>query len=187
MYLVLDQNATELFGSFSQQAEQIHAWLTGYDQHTGLAYLNSELILDTTSNRLDGMIHNEIFAGTRSSGSLTLTPAAIPDPTITITELSGSWASDRHAILGDVSLNISSELILTGHSTTGCLLNGRPEKPIGIVLLHRLNLELSSCDSQDGVHEGWLHFYRNENLQPIMEMFWDSGDNRPVYLHYQPG
>ena len=187
VYLVLGENATELFGSYTTQASQVHASLTGYDQHTGLAYLDSDLTLNGNSNRLDGVMHSEIFAGTSSSGNLALLPAERPVPEISTADQSGPWVSEGHAILGDVSITIDSTLTINGHSTTGCLLNGSPETNLGTGQVQSIDLELSSCGDQDGIHQAWMHFYRDKTLQPQMELIWAPDTDRPVYLHFLPG
>lgn len=186
IFLVLDENATELFGSYTQQSDQVHAQLTGYDQHTGLAYLDSELILDTGNNRLDGIMHSEIFAGTSSSGVLALAPAEAPKPEISPTEQSGIWVSDSHIHLGDITITIISDLSLTGYSSAGCLLNGELVEQESDSPVIQMTLDLSSCDGLDGVHQAWMHFYRNGMLKPRMELIWDPGTGRPVYLRFQP-
>lgn len=185
LFVLLGDAATELYGTYTQNGTMIHAELTGFDQHTGLAYLSSSLVAGIDKTLITGTVESVVFSGDLTTGTLNLAPAAITTPVLNISEKIGNWQSFGHAIFGDIMITVHTDLSMDGYSSTGCLFTIATE-PVEIgQSLYTTQLEFSGCVSPVNSRHAFAYFHRDESANPSLELLWDTGTSRPFYISLQ--
>ena len=106
---------------------------------------------------------------------------------MTPSSMTGTWHSKGHPILGDLQVDVHQDLSITGYGTTGCILESLPGADSPAMGLINTEMKLSDCGGINGTINGYILLSHDGADNPVLELVWFSGGERPVYLVFSSG